>query len=54
MSENLLISNFNHKKPELISVRKNGQNTSDDIEQTEAALLWNLAFVLDNLFGSAQ
>lgn len=54
MPENLLICNFSHRKPELVSIRKVGTSAYEEGEKTEESLVWNLAFILDNLFGQNQ
>lgn len=54
MPENLLVTNFSHKKPDILSIRKIGTSAYEEGEKTEESLVWNLAFIIDNLFGQIQ
>jgi len=37
-----------------MSIRKVGTSVYEEGEKTEESLVWNLAFILDNLFGQNQ
>lgn len=54
MPENLLVKNYIAKRPEMVMIRKIGTSAYQYGEKTEESLIWNLAFILDNLFGQVE
>lgn len=48
------MTNFTPDRPELLMVRKSGTSAYEKGEKSEESLVWNLAFILDNLFGMEE
>ena len=53
MLENFVVSNFTAKRPEVLIIRKTGTSAYEKGEKSEESLIWNMAFIIDNLFGQA-